>query len=137
MVLNSVKLNLDKLHYHGDELKKLISGKYEIGENAIMKNTMTSDDVVLELGISLGYNSIFANKVIGSEVHSNEANPELIPIIKKNVALNNTILNLYNKVILVNPTQKFISFNVANHYTGSSTLPLDAQTTLKKAYQLI
>jgi FkbM family methyltransferase len=136
MVLNSVKLNIDKLHYHDDELKKLISGKYEMGENAIMKNTMTSDDVVLELGSGLGYNSIFANKVIGSQVHSYEANPELIPIIEKNVALNNATLNLYNKVIVVNPTQEFISFNVANHYTGSSTLPLDPQTTLKKAYEI-
>ena len=39
--LNGVLLNINKLHYHKNELIKLISGKYEMGENSIMNETLT------------------------------------------------------------------------------------------------
>lgn len=134
--LNSIKLCIEKLHYHDDELKKLLSGTYEMGENAIMKETLSPVDVVLELGSGLGYNSIFANKIMGSTVHSYEANPELIPIIENNIKINNASLSIYNKIIVINKTQNFEKFSVANHYTGSSTLELDGQTTLKQVYDI-
>jgi FkbM family methyltransferase len=134
--LNGVLLNIYKLHYHKNELIKLISGKYEMGENAIMSETLMSEDILLELGTGIGYNSIYAKKNIGCEVFSFEGNPELITIINENAKLNKAKITVYNKIVAVKKTVDYISFNVAEHYTGSSLGDLDAQTNLKSIYEI-
>lgn len=134
--LNGIRLNIKNLHYHKNELLKLISGKYEIGENEIMKETLSKDDTLLELGTGLGYNSIFAKKFLCKNVYSFEGNPELIPIINENSRLNNVSINVSNKIVVVGKQNETISFNVAEHYTGSSICELDSQTTLKNIYNI-
>ena len=52
--INGIILNIHKLHYHKNELLKLISGKYEMGENAIMNEILVSKDKLLELGNRVG-----------------------------------------------------------------------------------
>lgn len=134
--INGILLNIKNLHYHKNELKKLISGKYEIGENSIMKETLNSNDIVLDLGTGIGYNSIYAKKNIGCEVFSFEGNPELIPIIKENLKLNKVKVEIYNKIVVVEKSKNFVIFNVAEHYTGSSLENLDSLTNLKNKYEI-
>lgn len=134
--LNGILLNINKLHYHKNELIKLISGKYEMGENSIMNETLTEKDILLELGTGIGYNTIYAKKNIGCEVFSFEGNPELIPIIYNNAKINKTKITIYNKIVTVKKTVDHVPFNVAEHYTGSSLRELDTQTNLKSVYEI-
>ncbi len=79
----------------------LRSGDYERREVEAVKALVRPEDVVLELGAGLGYMSTFMshNRKVG-EIHAYEANPGLIPFIKRvhgengvdNVTLHNALL---------------------------------------------
>jgi FkbM family methyltransferase len=134
--LNGVLLNIKHLQYHKNELIKLISGKYEQGENSIMNETLDANDILLELGSGVGYNSIYAKKFIGCNVFTFEGNPELIPIILNNSKLNKTDISVFNKILVIENKKKYVEFKVAEHYTGSSLGDLDPQTNLRNKYDI-
>ncbi len=52
------------MYYHKDELIKLMPGKYEVGENAIMNEILISKDILLELALGIGYYSISSKKYL-------------------------------------------------------------------------
>ncbi len=65
-------------------------GSYEGSEVGIIKQTLTKDDKVLELGTGMGFISTFCSKMIGSDrVFTFEANKAMKPAIEKMFAANN------------------------------------------------
>ena len=99
----------------------IVFGDYEIDENRILKETLDKEDVVLELGTGLGYNSIFAAKIINNKVTTFEANPNLIPLIRQNMEKNNVKFDLKNQVVLSKDLQKSaLEFNVVENFWSSS-----------------
>lgn len=70
--------------------KHLFSGEYEKTEAQLLKNTLTRDSVVLEIGTGIGFISILSRKICtNGRVASYEANPQTEEIIRGNYRLNN------------------------------------------------
>lgn len=70
------------LKYGYPVLRFIDNNEYEKSEISIIKATLTSEDVVLELGTGIGFVSAFCSKKIGSEkVYTFEANSSLKPAI--------------------------------------------------------
>jgi FkbM family methyltransferase len=112
--------------------KAILKGVYEFGENSTIRKFITKDDILMEVGSGMGFNSITAARLIGSErVHTFEANPGLIPLIKENAALNNVMPNVYNK-ILVNDGRREIEFNVSGEFWESSMVHKPENSTIVK-----
>ena len=86
-------------------------GLYESGELRFIKKYLRSDLDVIELGASLGVTSVHIKSIIGKErrLISCEANPDLIPIINRNMQLNNL-------------TDNFILINSAVDYSGQKSV---------------
>lgn len=71
-------------------LRFIDNGQYESGEVTIVKNTLTTDDRVLELGTGLGFISAYCSKKIGDDkVYTYEANPAMEPMISQLYKKNN------------------------------------------------
>lgn len=63
--------------------REIYLGDYESKEIEIISKRLSASDVVLEVGAGLGYLSAYCAKHTGSNnVHTYEANPELIPLIR-------------------------------------------------------
>lgn len=112
--------------------KAIIKGIYEIGENSIIRKYVTKDDVLMEVGSGMGFNSVTAARLIGSDrVHTFEANPGLIPLIKENAALNKVMPNVYNEILL-NDDRQEIDFNVSGEFWESSMVHKPDHSTVVK-----
>lgn len=69
--------------------QKIYLGDYESKEIEIIAKRLTTEDTVFEVGAGLGFLSAFCAKRVGSErVHTYEANPDLIPVIRETHARN-------------------------------------------------
>ncbi len=83
--------------------QRLYSGSYEGREAVIVKEKIEPDDVVIELGGGLGFISCLCAKKIGSsKVYTYEANPELIPIIKRTHESNGVNPKVINAIVSLN-----------------------------------
>ncbi len=78
----------------------IIRGDYEIDENSILKEPLSADDVLPELGTGLGFNAICAAKINGGKVISFEGNPNMIPLIRENMKRNNVSFELSNEILI-------------------------------------
>jgi FkbM family methyltransferase len=81
--------------------QSLRSGKYECREADAARAIGKHDDTVLELGGGIGFMSTFLSKICKvREIHTFEANPALIPYIKRVHSQNNvTNVELYNALL--------------------------------------
>lgn len=101
-------------------VKNILMGFYEQKEIAILKKTITKQDVVLELGTGLGYNSIYLRKVLGVEkIYTYEANPKMMPIIKSNFALNKVDIDAKNFVLTLDD-EKQVELTITDEFWNSS-----------------
>ena len=123
--LNGIKLTIDKQFITTNIYKSFLDGSYEQGEYHILSRVLDKNDRVFEIGTGMGYNSIFAATVVGSEnVISFEANPFLIPIIIKNYELNNMHIRLENKFLVKDPLNiNEVEFYLAEDFWASNTHP--------------
>jgi FkbM family methyltransferase len=76
-------------------------GKYEWREADAARAIVNLDDTVLELGGGIGFMSTFLSKICKArEIHTFEANPALIPYIKRVHSENNvTNVQIYNALL--------------------------------------
>lgn len=99
----------------------IIRGDYEIDENKMLKKTFTKDDVLVELGTGLGFNSIYCAKVNNNKVVTFEGNPGLIPLIRKNMEKNKVQFELRNEIVLSHDSDsKDCVFHVVEDFWSSS-----------------
>ena len=102
-------------------LLSLLQGGYEDKEHKVIKEKMEASDVVLELGAGMGFNSITAAKINGGKIVSYEANPALIPLIKRNQQLNEISFEIRNKILLSQrPVSSSALFHVGKNFNTSS-----------------
>ena len=121
IVLNGVKLNVDKKLISLTIYRSFLDGGYEYGEHHILENTLKKGDRLIEIGAGMGYNSIFAANLIGSEnVISFEANPNLIPIIKSNYELNGLTVELRNKFLINGDDIETVDFYISEDFWESN-----------------
>ena len=78
----------------------LYSERYERSESRCAVVALSPDDVVLEVGSGLGYLSTICALRLGSErVHTYEADPGLIPRIRRHHALNGVAPEVHNAML--------------------------------------
>lgn len=119
--LNGVKLYIDDPILSKDVFLSLLQGGYEDKEAKIIKEKLKPEDTVLELGAGLGFNSIIAAKINGGKITAYEANPSLIPLIKKNQHLNRITFEVRNKILVNdNSSGKTVPFNIGANVNMSS-----------------
>ena len=120
--LKGIRLSInDDKTLSKDLLLSVLQGGYEDKENKVLNEKLESNDIVLELGACIGFNSITAAKINGGKVVSYEANPNLIPILKKNQELNNISFEVRNKILLGKKSNPgTIPFNISENACMSS-----------------
>lgn len=95
---------------------------YEDKEAHAVSRKVRTDDVVMEIGAGIGYMSTLAAKVCGArEVHTYEANPALIPYIRRVHRLNGVNVELNNA--LLGPEPGEATFYVRENILASSMDP--------------
>lgn len=105
-----------------DALLSIFQGGYEDKENEILKDHLAANDIVIELGTSVGFNAISIAKLNGGKILSYEANPRLLSLIKKNQQLNRVSFEVRNKVLVTNKeASSKIAFNIAENPCMSSS----------------
>lgn len=99
----------------------IVRGDYEVDENKILRRTFTADDVLLELGTGLGFNAIYCAKINGGKVRTYEGNPNLLPLIRKNMARNKVDFTLKNEIVIAkNLETRSVVFNIVEDFWSSS-----------------
>ncbi len=87
--ISGVTLDLPEEILSPDLINWLSSGRYELQEARAIGEFVRPDDVVMEIGAGIGFVSILAAQIVGgASVIAVEANPELLPIMANNFALN-------------------------------------------------
>lgn len=80
--------------------REIYLGDYEAKEIEIISKRLATDDVVFEVGAGLGYLSAYCAKRTGSDrVHTYEANPDLIPLIRETHARNDVAPSVTNALL--------------------------------------
>ncbi len=103
-------------------LLAIFQGGYEDKENKLIKEKLSQEDIVLELGAGVGFNSITAAKINGAKIVSYEANPDLLPLIRYNQQLNRISFEIRNKILLTEVTSDSLTpFNIGVNFNTSST----------------
>jgi FkbM family methyltransferase len=101
----------------------LYSERYERSESRCAVVALSPDDVVLEVGSGLGYLSTICALRLGSErVHTYEADPALIPGIRRHHTLNGVAPELHN-AMLAGSTGSASFFVAAHFFSSSATAP--------------
>lgn len=111
-------------------INTLINGTYEKNEIDIVLSNINKDDIVLELGASIGaMSTIVKNKFKEILYYACEANPELIPLIEKNHKLNNISCNIINGAV---GKGDFIDFYIHKQCWSSSIVPFKDPLRIEK-----
>lgn len=67
----------------------IYSGRHELPERDVVRQTLSPHDVVLEIGAGVGLVTLLCCQQIGGErVHTCEANPQLHPLLERSCELN-------------------------------------------------
>ncbi len=107
--------------------KLLRTNGYEAKETEAALRVVKEGDVVLELGGGIGYMStLVATKRAIKSVHSFEANPQLIPYIRK-VHAANGVTNAHVTNAILGPRKGSVDFYVRDPMLGSSMDVLEGE----------
>lgn len=99
----------------------IFNGSYEAPELELVKNKLSQDDIVMEVGTGLGLLSTYCAKQIGGDkVFTFEGNPALEQAIKTNYALNQVEPKL--EISLVGEHSGFSTFYVCKNFWSSSII---------------
>ncbi len=80
--------------------ERVLLGRYERGEARCLLHALEPGDVVFEIGAGVGFTSALAARIVGEQrVHCYEANPELVPRIRRTHALNGVSPSVVNAVL--------------------------------------
>jgi len=128
--INEVKLVL-KEEWSFNVKDHMIRKDYETGEIEIIKNNISKDDKVLEIGTGLGYIATYCAKIIGDiNVTSIEANPFLKSYHDEIFQLNNVFPKVvYNSVS--NNVDETIFYIDKINFWSSSLIPFEAKKLMK------
>lgn len=120
--LSGARLGLRTPVLHANARRAIIFGTYEANERNLIVQTLSSDDIVLELGGGIGVTSLTCCGRLGgsAHVHVVEANPALAPVIAANYRLNRLQPNL-----LVGTIGRTAHLHVNDRYESTSIFARD------------
>jgi FkbM family methyltransferase len=121
---NGVKLDLSGPWASYAVHSAIYDGVFEAHEREVLLRTLRPDDVVLELGCGMGYITTLAAGV-AREVHSFDANPQMVEVARATVARNNRRATIENAVLARSPEAETVPFYVDPNFTVSSLSPSD------------
>ncbi len=99
--------------------REIYMGDYEAKEIEIISKRLDASDVVFEVGAGLGYLSAYCAKRTGSDkVHTYEANPELIPLIRETHARNDVAPTVTNALLAQGDGER--QFRIEDDFWASS-----------------
>ncbi|MEM9400516.1 MAG: FkbM family methyltransferase [Verrucomicrobiota bacterium] len=102
-------------------LMSFVRGYYEREEVKLLENALEDGDVVLEVGAGIGFMGVNASKMKRlSRYVAYEANPQLIPYIKKNMVQNEVSFEVVNAILFDQETS--CKFYVAPDFWVSSLI---------------
>lgn len=114
-----------KLRVSPDLHPSIVRGLYKNGferkEIRLLKETLREGDIVLDAGAGIGQSAIAAAKITKRKVFAVEANPNLIPVIRENAALNNVEIEVIHGAVGVENGSA--SFYVEHNFSASSLMP--------------
>ncbi len=100
----------------------LEEGRYEGGESAALLRHLAPGDRVLDLGAGAGYVASLAARVVGGEnVTALEASPEMLPVLRRNLNLNEAgdAQVLHGAVVADDFPDEVVRFEVARAFWAS------------------
>ena len=125
--INSIELSVNDKLISKKIFGNIVRGDYEIDENKILQKTFTSEDTLLELGTGIGFNSIYCAKINNNRVLTFEGNPNMIPLIRKNMKKNRAEFSLRNEIVISKDFHnRSYSFNIVEDFWSSSLKTVDA-----------
>jgi hypothetical protein len=94
-----------------------VFGEYEAGEQKLIRQFLRTDDRVIELGGCIGVLSCLVNSRLESRTHHLvvEANPELIPILRRNRELNQACFEIAECAVSTDPEVSFAVHRLMTH----------------------
>jgi FkbM family methyltransferase len=99
--------------------REIYLGDYEAKEIEIISKRLDAGDVVFEVGAGLGYLSAYCAKHTGSDkVHTYEANPELISLIRETHARNDVTPTVTNALLAQGDGER--EFRIEDDFWASS-----------------
>src|SRR5882724_6782893 len=117
-VYNNLKITINpSVNFHC--LNVLNYGGFEAVK--LFEKNLGKGDVFVDIGTNLGYMSLNAEKIVGKEgrVISLEPDPDILPILKKNMQINNSSITLVEKA--ASDRKGTATFNIATE-SGLSRL---------------
>lgn len=122
--VHGVQMPVDKRIMSVTVTTAIFGKTYEKAEALAIAHYIKSNDRVLELGGGIGLiSTIAAKKAFQGTVVTVEANPKLIPFIKKVHRLNNVKVETVNAVVTAEKTPDKFKFYVRRYFWGSSLSP--------------
>ncbi|MEP3602702.1 MAG: FkbM family methyltransferase [Stappiaceae bacterium] len=128
--ISGIVLNTDPDFVPKGIRKLLLQKNYESPELALVREGLTAQDRVLEVGAGIGFVGIACAKICGPEnILSYEPNPKMKPVIEANYALNGMRPNLRSKVVATTAgklefyfSDSVLSSSLVDRNQGSPTL---------------
>lgn len=128
--ISGIVLNTDPELVPKGIRKQLLQKEYESPELILVREGITAQDRVLEVGAGIGFVGIACAKICGPEnILSYEPNPKMRPVIEANYSLNGMRPNLRSKVVAVTDgelefyfSESVLSSSLVDRKQGSPTL---------------
>lgn len=120
--LHGIRLKVDRQLMTKKIIKRIVKGRYEKQESLILSSTLEKDDVIVEIGGGIGYIANLCSQYVpGLQIHTFEANPQLIDLIKSNRELNGADFQLYHQILTYVEDVKVVDFYLCEDFYSSST----------------
>ncbi len=122
--VNEIIIELPRALLAPDLWLALVRQYYEGSELSALRNVVQADDVVLEIGGGIGYISTHVLKCLGAgRVTIIEADPRLIPVIRRTHALNNVTADRVMNFVAARH-DRTVTFNAQPSFWASSVVDL-------------
>ena len=126
-----IRLHVPENIISPDVLLPIIKGGYERSEMMIITSVVKPGDRVLELGGGVGFLACYLQSNISNvQVCTVEANPDLIPLVERNLRLNSCKAEVIQALAATHDGEA--SFNVSENFWSSSVMDIPSQYTTQK-----